>query len=126
MFKCEGYDSSGGYDPDVERDRNTRLGRLAGRPCPMCARAGRAPSSLVFDGRRLRCPAAPFYLNGEHTWSNPDAAEADVVGDRPRSAAERREIREVADRAEAESHRHYQERLEAALGPWMPPEARRS
>lgn len=120
MFKAER-----GYGPDVERDRHARLRRLAGRPCPMCARAGRAPSHLIFDGRRLRCPAAPFYLNGEHSWSSPDAAEADVVGDKPRSAVERREIREEADRAEAEECRQLLERLEAAVGPWMPPEARR-
>ncbi len=121
MFK-----SGGGYDPDAERDRNARLGRLAGRPCPMCARAGRAPSYLIFEAGRLRCPAAPFYLNGEHNWSNPAAAEADVVGDKPRSAAWLREVSEEADRAEAEECRQLLERLEAAVGPWMPPEARRS
>lgn len=46
---------------------NRRLSALAGRHCPQCG------CLLAFDGTRLFCQGCPY------GWSNPEAAEDEVL-----------------------------------------------
>ena len=65
------------FCPMETLEKRERLARLTGHLCPLCSAASR----LFFDGTALYCFAG-------HGWSNPDAAEADIVTQRPRPMAE--------------------------------------
>jgi len=55
-----------------------RLQALAGLPCPDCRAA------VVLDGVRLVCCAGLCYgAKCCNSWRNPDAAEADILGNSP-------------------------------------------
>ena len=55
-----------------------RLLALAGLGCPDCGEL------LVFDGSRLCCANGLRYgATCFNTWNNPDAAEADILGNSP-------------------------------------------
>ena len=92
-----------------------RLSRLAGQCCPLCRQRG-ALGELLFDGSRLYC-LSPW----AHSWSNPDAAEAEIAEPKPMDAdfpsgySAPGEAASVLD----------QINIERAVGDWMPPEARR-
>lgn len=97
----------------LQSDRR-RLSRLAGQCCPLCHRHG-AVGQLLFDGRRLYC-LSPW----AHSWSNPDAAEAEIAEPKPFGEAYPAGYDAAAEAAALV----YQGNLERALGDWMPPEAR--
>ena len=104
-------------------ERRARLRALAGRLCPLCRRRARL-RPLAFDGHALHCLAG-------HGWSNPDAAEAEILDTRPQSLesirqarAEQSELCRLAREADAEECRALLLRLERAVAGWMPPEAR--
>lgn len=55
-----------------------RLQALAGLPCPHCG------AVIVLDGVRLACSEGLRYgAKCCNSWRNPDAAEADILGNSP-------------------------------------------
>ena len=94
-----------------------RLARLAGRLCPVCRTRGRM-RPLLFDGSRLRCQA-------DHTYSNPDVAEEEILADQSRSTADLHKLWDLRQAETEVADGHLLARLERAVGDWLPPEARR-